>query len=213
MKRSILSLSILLFTFALLSISAMAQDGPPPEDGRMPPPPGMQGPPRQEDERGEILHQLNLTQDQFKSIRKLLGDNGPQVHAAQKDFRDAQDALDDAIYADTVDEALVQALTKRSADAQATLMKLRTANEFAIRRVLTPDQVIKFRELRARQIQLRQERQKERMNGERPNGPGGRKLGRPGQPGMGQPGQPGQQGQPGMQPINNAAPRGGQRRP
>jgi Spy/CpxP family protein refolding chaperone len=206
MKNSISSI-LLLFTFLVFAGAVSAQDNPPPpqEGDRMPPPGMQQGPPRQEDDRGEILRQLNLTQDQFKAIRKLLGDNGPLVRDAQRDFREAQEALDEAIYADTVDDALVQSLTKRSADAQATLMKLRTINEFAIRRILSPEQVTRFRELRKQQMQMRQERQKmQKMNGDGP------KRMRP----MGQPGQPGQPGmQPPGQPINNALPNQPRRRP
>lgn len=189
MKNPIL---LTLLLIVLLAVSASAQDNPPPEGERMPPPPqgpGMQQPPP--DDRGEILRQLNLTQEQFRAIRKLLGDNGPKVREAQMDFRDAQEALDEAIYADNVDEALVQNLTKRSADAQATLMRLRTANEFAIRRVLTPEQVTKFRELRKEQILKK--RMQERIRQQRQNdgqGPNGR-------PPMGQP-----QGQPPLQRPN-----------
>src|ERR1041384_149748 len=109
MKKTIL---FLLFTLLVCTFAANAQDNPPPPEGdRMPqqglPGPEMQGPPRQEDDRGEILRQLNLTQEQFQAIRKLLADNGPKVREAQRDFRESQEALDDAIYADTVDEALV----------------------------------------------------------------------------------------------------------
>ena len=78
--------------------------------------------------------------------------------------------MDDAIYADTVDEAAVQSLVKRVGEAQAVLIKLRTANEFAIRRVLTPEQVTKFRELRKQQL-LRKMMQ-ERIRMQRQNGDG-----------------------------------------
>jgi Spy/CpxP family protein refolding chaperone len=201
MKTSLLSAFLLFTCLTLLAGAVAAQDSPPPpQDGqRMGPPPG--GPPP--DDRGEILSQLSLTQDQFKNIRKLLGANQPKVREAQREFRDAQDALDDAIYADSVDEALVQTLTKRSADAQATLMRLRTENEFAIRRVLTPDQVSKFRELRKQQTirKMVQDRMRENRregpppNG-RPNGPPPDGQGPP--PDRGQPGGP-----PQGQPINN----------
>lgn len=209
MKHFILSTLLLTASLAIFAGAAMAQDNPPPpppEGERMGPPPGQQPP----DDRGEILRDLNLSQDQFKSIRKLLGDNAPKVRAAQQDFREAQEALDDAIYADSVDETLVQNLTKRSADAQATLMRLRTANEFAIRRVLNPDQVVKFRELRQQQIVRKkaQERMRGQRNGDGP--PNGRPMDGPpdGRP-MRQPGQQGQQGpgmQPQGQPVNNIQP-------
>jgi Spy/CpxP family protein refolding chaperone len=204
MKNKNSLILLLLFTLMIFAGAASAQDRPP-EGDRMPPPggpgqPGMQGPPRPDDDRGEILRQLNLSQEQFQSIRKLLGDNGPKVREAQRDFREAQEALDDAIYADTVDEVLVQSLTKRSSEAQATLMKLRTINEFAIRRILTPEQVTKFRDLRKQQIQERKQQQRMlRQNGDGPGRPGRR-------PPMGQPGQPGMQQPPAGQPINNAQP-------
>lgn len=189
-------LILLMISLLAFSTAAGAQDNPPPPEGERMPPPGAQGPPRQEDERGEILRQLNLSQDQFRSIRKLLGDNMPKVREAQREFRDAQEALDDAIYADTVDETVVQNLARRASEAQGTLMKLRIANEFAIRRVLTPEQVTKFRELRKQQLlrKMMQERiRMQRQNGDRPM---------QGRPGMQRPGN-----QPPIQPANNAAPR------
>ncbi|HEV7645307.1 MAG TPA: periplasmic heavy metal sensor [Pyrinomonadaceae bacterium] len=206
MKNNNSLILLVLFILMIFAGAVSAQDRPP-EGDRMPPPgqpgpqgmPGMQGQPRPDDDRGEILRQLNLSQEQFQSIRKLLADNGPKVREAQRDFREAQEALDDAIYADTVDEVLVQSLTRRSSEAQATLMKLRTINEFAIRRILNPEQVVKFRELRKQQILERQQRQRqerqERQNGDGPGRPGRR-------PPMGQPGQPGQPAGPG----NNALP-------
>ncbi len=213
MKNNNSLILLVLFILTIFAGTVSAQDRPP-EGDRMPPPgqpgpqgqPGMPGPQRPEDDRGEILRQLNLSQEQFQSIRKLLADNGPKVREAQRDFHDAQEALDDAIYADTVDEVLVQSLTKRSSEAQATLMKLRTINEFAIRRILSPEQVIKFRDLRRQQIQERRERQKTlRQNGDGPN-PNGRPNGR--RPPMGQPGQPGMQ-----QPVNNALPNQSRKKP
>ncbi len=188
-------LILLMISLLAFSAAAGAQDNPPPPEGERMPPPGAQGPPRQEDERGEILRELNLSQDQFRAIRKLLGDNMPKVREAQQEFRAAQEALDDTIYADTVDETVVQNLARRASEAQGTLMKLRIANEFAIRRVLTPEQVTKFRELRKQQL-LRKMMQ-ERIRMQRQNGPNGR----PG-PGMQRPGN-----QPPIQPANNAAPR------
>jgi Spy/CpxP family protein refolding chaperone len=211
MKKAIL---FLLFTLFVFTFAANAQDNPPPPEGdRMPPGqgmPGMQGPPRQEDDRGEILRQLNLTQEQFQAIRKLLADNGPKVREAQHDFRESQEALDDAIYADTVDEVLVQSLTRRSSEAQATLMKLRTISEFAIRRILNAEQVTKFRELRKQQIQQRQERMKMQRQLERQNGDGPLRPNRPNN--RRQLGQPGMQPPPG-QPVNNAQPNPQRKKP
>jgi Spy/CpxP family protein refolding chaperone len=205
MKNAFLLILLLLISLLTFSGAASAQDNPPPPpEGERMPPPGANGPPRPEDERGEILRQLNLSQDQFKSIRKLLGENQPKVRDAQREFRDAQEALDDAIYADTVDEATVQGLVKRVGEAQATLIRLRTANEFAIRRVLTPEQVTKFRDLRKEQL-LRKMMQ-ERIRMQRQNGPNGPPNGRPG---MQRPGdQP-----PMQQPGNNATPRPQGRKP
>lgn len=204
MKNPFLLILLLLISLLSFSTAASAQDNPPPppEGDRMPPR-GAQGPPRPDDDRNEILKQLNLTQDQFRAIRKLLGDNLPKVRDAQREFRDAQEDLDAAIYADTVDDTAVQNLAKRVTEAQAALIRLRVANEFAIRRVLTPEQVTKFREIR--QQQLLQKMMQERFRMQRQNGDGPR----PGRPEMQRP--PGNQ--PPGQPVNNATPRPAGRRP
>lgn len=197
MKNPIL-LSLL---FILMTVGSTAQDPQQRPPGNPPPPPP--------DDRGEILRDLNLSQEQFRTIRRLLGENQPRVRAARLEFEDAQDALDDAIYADKVDEALVQTLTKRSADAQMTLMRLRMENEFAIRRVLTPEQVTKFRELREQQRlrKLIQERNRPRQDGAPRDGPprDGRGPLRP----NGRPGGP----PPQAQPVNNMSPDKDKRKP
>jgi Spy/CpxP family protein refolding chaperone len=155
----------------LINANLFAQDGPPPpRDDDRPPPQGQ--PPRPEEERAQILQQLNLSPEQFRTIRRLLAENGPRARDAQRAFRDAQDSLDDVIYQDSVDDKAVQNAIKTVNDAQAKLVNVRMENELAIRRVLTPEQLVTFRSLRKEQMlrKMLQERIKnERQDGNKPN--------------------------------------------
>ena len=65
--------------------------------------------------------------------------------------------LDQAIYAEKVDEATVQIRLREFQDAQAEVARIRANTEFSIRKVLTPDQLLRFRELRQRFEQFRRE--------------------------------------------------------
>ena len=67
----------------------------------------------------------------------------------------ARRALDEAIYADSLDEARVEHRMRQLSEAQAELLRLRASTELKIRGVLTPAQLQTFRELR-RQAQRRQ---------------------------------------------------------
>jgi Spy/CpxP family protein refolding chaperone len=72
------------------------------------------------------------------------------VREAQQKWREANRRLDQAIYADNADETEIQARLKDAQAAQAELIKIRSATEFAVRQILTPDQLVKFRDIRRR---------------------------------------------------------------
>ena len=65
-------------------------------------------------------------------------------------LHNANRALDEAIYADTVDEAAFQSRLKEVNQAQAEVARLRFTNELAVRKILTADQLARFRDLRRR---------------------------------------------------------------
>jgi Spy/CpxP family protein refolding chaperone len=89
----------------------------------------------------------------------------PEARELTRRARLARRALDEAIYSDAVEEALVEQRTRELAAAQAALMRLRAATELKVRRVLTAEQLRSFRELR-RQAALRQLMQR-RLRGAR----------------------------------------------
>ena len=74
----------------------------------------------------------------------------PLMDAAMVRVRNANRALDEAIYADNLDEAAFQANLKEVQLAQADAAKLRYLNELGLRKILTPEQLARFRELRQR---------------------------------------------------------------
>lgn len=110
--------------------------------------------------RSNLLAELNLSQEQIGEIRRINRENRLSRQAAQQRLRQANQNLDQAIYTDTVDEANIQLLTKELQSAQTEVIKFRTASELSVRKILTAQQLAKFRELR---------RQFKEQNSTRPN--------------------------------------------
>lgn len=106
--------------------------------------------------RNNAIRQLGLSRDQLQQIRRLNMDRKPQMDAAQMRLREANQALDEAIYSDTVNEAEFQRRLRDFQAAQAEVARIRFAGEFGVRRVLTPDQLVRFRRLRQRFEDARQ---------------------------------------------------------
>lgn len=149
MKNSTLR-RLLLFMAITTGVAAMtaAQDA---EADRRPPPDVQQLPPDQPpDRRGNLFRQLGLSLEQMQEIRKINMERRPVMEEAQRRSREAYRALDAAIYADEVSDAEVQARLKDVQAAQAELQRIRYMNELSIRRILTPEQLVRFRELRER---------------------------------------------------------------
>ena len=70
------------------------------------------------------------------------------MEGAQRRFRDANRKLDEAIYADHLDETVINERIREVQLSQADLVKLRSTNELSIRKILTPGQLNRFRRLR-----------------------------------------------------------------
>lgn len=109
-------------------------------------------------QRLDILRQLGLNKEQVQRIRRANVERKPLLDAAQTRFRDANKALDEAIYADALNEQDVQARLKETQLAQAELIKVRFMSELTIRRILTAEQLTRFRDLRQRFAQMREDR-------------------------------------------------------
>jgi len=93
------------------------------------------------------------------------------MNEAQRRMREANRELDMAIYADTVSESLVNTKLKAFQDAQAEITRLRFGNELAIRKILTQEQLVRFREMRRRFAEMRDAEMRQGRNN---NGDGSR---------------------------------------
>lgn len=151
---------IILPALFLIAVGVSAQvpqpvdrpEGPPPEAQAMRQP--------------NLLRELGLTQPQIRQLRMLNVEARPLMQEAQRKLREANRQLDRAIYADTMVESDIAEKLRAYQLAQAEVAKLRFQGELAIRRILTPEQLVKFRELRERFGQLRENIQQRR--GDRP---------------------------------------------
>lgn len=127
---------------AALPPAAGAQEAPAPEQsetGRRPP-----------RHRPDLLARLNLTPEQLARLREIRRQSETEARALGRRVRLARRALDEAIYADAFDERLVEERARELAAAQAALVNLRAQTELRVRRVLTPEQLQTFRDLRQR---------------------------------------------------------------
>lgn len=102
------------------------------------------------DARPNILAQLGLAREQIQQIRRLNMERKPLMQAAQLRFRDASRLLDEAIYADIADDGLIEVRLSEVQAAQAEVQRIRYTSELSIRKILKPDQITRFREMRQR---------------------------------------------------------------
>ena len=155
---------MLVTAIVLFAAAAFAQDAKPPETQPTPNQP--------QDVKTNALRQLGLSQEQVQQIRRVNISRKPLMDEAQKRSREANRLLDEAIYADTINESDVQARMKEAQLAQAEVIRIRFMNEVAVRRILTPEQLTRFRELRQRfeqQVRENLETRRPLQNGERLN--------------------------------------------
>ena len=117
-----------------------------------------------------LLGQLNLSQEQIGQMRAIQGESVPQARELTRRLNQARRALDEAIYSDTVDESLIEQRARDVAEAQAALVRLRAQTELRVRRVLTPEQLQTFRDLR-QQVRREQRIQRQLNRGINPNNP------------------------------------------
>lgn len=109
-----------------------------------------------------LMQRLNLSPEQRRRLREIRQQSEPETRELARRLRLARRALDEAIYADATDEALVEQRSRELSQAQSALTLLRASTELKVRRVLTAEQLRLFRDLR-RQAQRRQMLQR-RMN-------------------------------------------------
>ena len=114
------------------------------------------------DERPRLLELLGVSAEQKAEIQRLNQERRPKMQAAQQKLRESMRNLDMAIYGDAVNDSDFAARLREHQEAQAEIAKLRFEGELAMRKVLTPDQLVRFRQLRRQFNAARERMQKER---------------------------------------------------
>lgn len=172
--KSPAGLTLWLAAAALLLFSAGLETRAQGEEEAQPQPPeGAAQPVRPRDEEINLLRLLNLTPEQVPQLRAIRQQSGIEGQALARRLNQARRALDEAIYADDLNEDVIRERAREVAEAQAAILRLRTQTEVRVRRVLTPEQLQRFRELR-REAQARQrlQRQFERRDRQQRQQPG-----------------------------------------
>lgn len=114
-----------------------------------PPPPGNQFGEGDRRQPG-LLELLGLTKDQVRQIRQLNQTLQPMRKEAQQRLAMANKALDEAIYADETNDEIINQRLKDVQFAQGELIKSKIMMETSVRKLLTREQLFKFRQLRER---------------------------------------------------------------
>jgi Spy/CpxP family protein refolding chaperone len=104
---------------------------------------------------------LNLTPDQIQKIRAINMELKDQRQAANLALRQAQRALAEAVESPTPDETLISQRSRAVAEAQENTIRLRSLTEARILQILTPEQRVRLREMRQRNLALRRAQQQE----------------------------------------------------
>lgn len=120
--------------------------------------------PERKQQRPKLLRELDLTEEQIREIQTINQANLQDLRAAQAKAGEARRNLDQAIYAENADEATIKQRLKEFQDAQSEIYRIRTLTEFSIRKILTPEQLVRFRELRQSFEQFRRNRQLRNQN-------------------------------------------------
>lgn len=155
------NLSLLAVVLGLtVTLPSFAQQ---PSSNQPGPPSDTQQPPANQDP----LEGLQLTGEQRAAIRAIRLLNRDEQVTVNQRFRQAKIALEDALDADYPNEALVAQRAKEVGEAQVAVVRMQALREVRIRRVLTPEQQAKLRELRLRAREndtVRQQRLRDRRN-------------------------------------------------
>jgi len=94
------------------------------------------------------IEQLRLTPDQRQRIRMIFEENKNERQQINRRLREANVALDQALDAESIDEAVIDQRVNELATAQAAQMRMRIQTELRIRRELRPEQLTTLRRLR-----------------------------------------------------------------
>jgi len=102
----------------------------------------------QPNRQNKLAEELGLSTDQVGEIQAIRRRTAQSLRQARQNFQQAKKELDEAIYADSVDEQDLRLKLKRVSEAQAEITRTQALREYAVRKVLQPKQLKRFRELR-----------------------------------------------------------------
>ncbi len=106
--------------------------------------------------RLQILQFLDLSPEQQSKIHDLRDTLGSQLQGLRERQEERRDALNHAVYADSIDEKRIDELTAGLRDAQAQILQIETRLEIAFRGILTAEQLQRLRDLQADEMKIRQ---------------------------------------------------------
>jgi Spy/CpxP family protein refolding chaperone len=101
-------------------------------------------------DRATLEKELGLTADQAAQLRKVRAEGRKQAIRHRADLAIARLELQELMDAPTVDEKAVSAKVKAIGDLQAAALEARTSQHLAMRRLLTPEQQEKMKQLAPR---------------------------------------------------------------
>lgn len=104
------------------------------------------------------IEQLRLTPEQRQKIRAIRESSRQERTMVTLRLRETNVALQQAMDAETIDEALIEERLRDAAAAQAAAMRLRIQTELKIRRVLTREQLATLKTLQMQAQELNRER-------------------------------------------------------
>ena len=138
---------------ALLLVASAQVFAQPPGQEEGLPPPARQPARRAADDDRQLMRALNLTAEQRAEIARIRRETEEQNRSIGQRIRRSRRALEEAIYSPAVDEQIVEERAREVAAGEAARVRLRAQTELRIRRLLTPQQLDVFRELRRRAMQ------------------------------------------------------------
>jgi len=94
-----------------------------------------------------IQRELGLNDQQATQLRQLWSEERKQAIRRRADLAIARMELEEALDAATVDEKLVESRVRAVSDLQAAAVRARADQRLALRKVLTPEQQQKMRQL------------------------------------------------------------------
>jgi Spy/CpxP family protein refolding chaperone len=106
----------------------------------------------------DLVRALNLSPEQRTEIARIRREVALQTRAVNIRVRRARLALEEAVYAPVADDALIEQRAAEVAAAEGARARLRAQTELRIRRLLSPEQLNAFRELRLRALARQQRR-------------------------------------------------------